>query len=318
MKQFLLKKTIKLPANSSVATIGFFDGVHKGHRFLLQYLKSEAEKRGLSSMVISFDVHPKTVVEPEFHLPLLTTNEEKTTLISQEGIDVCVFLPFTREMADFSAYDFLQKIVVNQLGVNTLLVGYDHRFGRNREEGFDEYVKYGREFGLNVISVPAYSSVSGEYVSSSEIRSLLKRGDLQTANHFLGRCYRISGMVVEGHKIGRKMGFPTANITLKDSKKMLPQSGVYAVRVWVENQLFDGMMNIGCRPTFGETEEIVVEGHLFDYSGELYGKEIEVDFVQYVRQEMRFLDMLSLERQIHQDEQQIRLILANFKKENLW
>lgn len=304
MKQLFFEDTF--PSHSFVATIGFFDGVHLGHRFLLDALRTEAALRKLPSLVISFDKHPKEVLSPQHPFPLLTTNEEKETLLSEKGIDACVLLPFDKEMASLSAKDFLASIVVEKLGVDTLLIGYDHRFGHDRCEGFDDYVRYGTELGLRILSEPSFVGKEGEHVSSSVVRHLLSDGAVEAAANLLARPYSFSGTVIDGHKIGRTIGFPTANIRLKDSRKIIPANGVYAVKVTVGDFDYSAMMNIGHRPTLNNGDECSMEVYLLDFSGDLYGKTISIAFYKRIREEIRFESLAALTVRLEEDRQLVK------------
>ncbi len=285
-----------------VATIGFFDGVHLGHRFLLQRLKDEAKRLNKKSLVISFQNHPRSVVADDFHISLLTTRNEKITLLSEIGIDACVFLPFDKAMASLTAYEFLDNVILQKLGVHELLVGYDHRFGRNREEGFDDYVRYGKQLGIHIIPVEA---LNGDqiHVSSSQIRKLLLSGQIEEANKMLNRPYQISGIVIDGEHLGRKLGFPTANIN-PGNNKLIPANGVYVVNVTVdEERTYKGMLNIGYRPTVTEKKSTQIEVHLLDFSEEIYGHSIEIFFLHKLRDEIKFSSTEELIEQLKKDKQ---------------
>lgn len=288
-----------------MATIGFFDGVHVGHRFLLDRLKAEAKQRGKKSLVISFDVHPKTILSTNYLPPLLSTNEEKLQLISKCGVDNCVFLHFSREMASLTAYEFLKSIIVEQLGVDTLLIGYDHRFGHNREEGFDDYIRYGKELGLHVLHAGSYN-VDDRHISSSVIRRLLLNGKVEDANSLLCRPYSLKGIVVNGRKIGRTIGYPTANIKISDELKLIPESGVYAVKVLVQGRLYKGMLNIGKRPTVSRSNKVFIEVYLVDFKQDIYNEDIEVIFCRRLRAETKFKNLESLTQQLREDERVVR------------
>ncbi|MDR1678214.1 MAG: bifunctional riboflavin kinase/FAD synthetase [Prevotellaceae bacterium] len=299
----LIQYTDFIPAESFVATVGFFDGLHLGHRFLLERLKAEAAREGKKTLVISFAVHPQTVLKNNYLPKLLTTNAEKIELLNDVGIDACVLLPFDEEMMNLSAYDFLEKIIKKQLGVSALLIGYDHRFGKNREEGFPQYVEYGKQLGINILPVEAFEN--GEaHISSSYIRKLLLSGQIEEANYCLGRRYRLNGKVVDGEKLGREIGFPTANLNI-DPQKLLPEAGVYAVWVRVNGKVYKGMLNIGCRPTVNRTNRTTVEVHILDFIGEIYGEMLEIDFVRKIRNEQKFNSMEELTVQLEKDKLEI-------------
>lgn len=290
------------------ATIGFFDGVHQGHRFLLENLKKEAAANGLQSMAITFERHPRQVVQKEWKPELLTELHEKLRLLKSTGIDVVVVLRFSKQMAALSARDFMQ-LIYDRLGVRMLLTGYDNRFGHDRTEGFEDYLRYGEEIGIEVRGLPpAPSKERGRIVSSSHVRQLLKEGNLAEANYCLERPYAISGEVVHGEQIGRTIGFPTANL-LPDDDKLIPQDGVYAVMADLDNgSTKQGIMNIGTRPTFNGTHR-TLETNLLEPAGNLYGQRIIIHFIARLRSEQHFPSANALAEQIQKDIQQAKDIL---------
>lgn len=299
---------------SCAATIGFFDGVHQGHQYLLRRLVDEARQAGLLSCVITFDRHPRQVLQTNYCPRLLTTFEERKELLAQTGIDLCVILPFSSEMAALSAKDFMKDILLDRIGVKRLYIGYDHRFGHNRSEGFEDYVRYGEEMGMEVLQNDAFvlspstdEAVEQQSVSSSSIRKALLQGNVDQARMLLGYPYFLSGKVVDGEHEGRKMGFPTANIDVTCKEKLLPAPGAYVVEVSIEGEekALPGMMNIGTRPTFGENN-LSLEVHVLDYSGNLYGKMLTVAFLQRLREEHRFVNTEELREQLMSDAQQVR------------
>lgn len=221
-----------------VATVGFFDGVHAGHRFLIEELKTLARVKGLKSLIVTFATHPRKVLKSDFQPHLLTTLAEKKALLEATGVDRCVVLDFTPEMAQMSAFEFLKNILQEQLNVNALLVGHDHRFGHNRADGFPEYKNYGEMLGMEVIQAQRYKTPEDQHISSSDIRHALEHGEIEHANRLLTYSYSLTAKVVEGFKIGREIGFPTANLQVPDddADKLIPANGVYAVNVNVRGQ----------------------------------------------------------------------------------
>lgn len=299
---------------SCAATIGFFDGVHQGHQYLLRRLVDEARQAGLLSCVITFDRHPRQVLQTDYCPRLLTTFEERKELLAQTGIDLCIILPFSSEMAALSAKEFMKDILLERIGVKRLYIGYDHRFGHNRSEGFEDYVRYGKEMGMEVLQNDAFvlspstdEEVEQQSVSSSSIRKALLQGNVDQARMLLGYPYFLSGKVVDGEHEGRKMGFPTANIEVTRMEKLIPAVGAYIVEVSIEGEerALPGMMNIGTRPTFGENH-LSLEVHVLDYSGNLYGKKLSVAFLQRLREEHRFVSTEELREQLMSDAQQVR------------
>lgn len=307
-----IKPMIKITLNEgitdvcpSVATIGFFDGVHRGHRFLINNVVKEAASRGLLSTVVTFDRHPRQVLGSDFQPRLLSTNEEKMLLLSKTGVERCVMLPFSEQMAQMTACDFMKKILRDRLGVQVLIIGYDNRFGHNRSESFDDYVRYGREMGIEVMSAQSFL-LHGINVSSSVIRSFLQEGEIEMAENCLGYPYFFTGKVVKGFRVGHELGFPTANIEQDNMLKMIPSPGVYAVKVRIEGtvELKHAMMNIGTRPTFNGTQQ-TLEVHILNFNDDIYGKMISVAFVHKLRNERQFPSKEALSEQLVKDAQMV-------------
>ena len=285
-----------------IATIGFFDGVHIGHCHLINMLKKVARERGVEACVITFDRHPRQVVQPEWCPEMLTTLEEKTQLLEATGIDRCEVLHFDREMANQSAHDFMLHTLKEKLGVSILVTGYDNRFGHNRSEGFEDYVRYGKEIGIEVIKGEELTDGSNN-VSSSSIRRMLKEGRIEDATRCLGREYQLTGTVVGGEHIGRTIGFPTANIRPDDSSKLIPANGVYAVDVWSQAGDINrerAMLNIGTRPTFNGTAT-TIEVHIPNFAGNLYGSTLSIAFLRKIREERKFDSPEALVEQLNKD-----------------
>ena len=299
-----------------IATIGFFDGVHLGHCHLINMLKKLARERSVQSCVITFDRHPRQVVQPEWCPDMLTTPDEKTQLLKATGIDRCEVLHFDREMASQSARDFMLHTLKERLGVSILVTGYDNRFGHNRSEGFEDYVRYGKEIGIEVIKGEELT-VGSHNVSSSSIRRMLKEGNIEDATRCLGHEYQLTGTVVAGEHIGRTIGFPTANIRPNDSSKLIPANGVYAVDVWSESEedysksedvwsesegitRRRAMLNIGTRPTF-DGKATTIEVHIPGFEGNLYGKTLTIAFISKIREEICFDSPEALVEQLNKD-----------------
>ena len=285
-----------------IATIGFFDGVHIGHCHLINMLKKVARERGVESCVITFDRHPRQVVQSEWCPEMLTTLEEKTQLLEATGIDRCEVLHFDREMANQSAHDFMLHTLKEKLGVSILVTGYDNRFGHNRSEGFEDYVRYGKEIGIEVSKGEELTDGSNN-VSSSSIRRMLKEGRIEDATRCLGREYQLTGTVVGGEHIGRTIGFPTANIRPDDSSKLIPANGVYAVDVWSQAGDINrerAMLNIGTRPTFNGTAT-TIEVHIPHFAGNLYGSTLSIAFLRKIREERKFDSPEALVEQLNKD-----------------
>ena len=281
-----------------VATIGMFDGVHRGHQFVLQQVIKTARERSLLSMAITFD----HTLRKE---PLLTTLDEKVTMLRELGIDHTEVLAFTDELKQMTAREFMQHVLKEQLHVDVLLIGYDNRFGRGRTEGFDDYVRYGRELGIDVLQLPAQGTVC-----SSLIRNLLKEGNVADAADLLGHPYLMEGRVEHGEHIGTRLGYPTANLVPVDSQQLIPASGVYAVQVSLDRQpmLHAAMMNIGHRPTF-DGHHTTLEVHVLHLNEDLYGHQMTVHFIQRLRDEQRFDSEDALTAQLQKDLIQTETIL---------
>lgn len=279
-----------------VATIGMFDGVHLGHQFVLHHVVETAREQGLQSMAITFD---QTMPRDQ----VLTSLSAKRLLLSKTGIDRIEVLQFTDELRQMTAREFMQQVLKEQLNVKILLTGYDNRFGHNREEGFDDYVRYGQELGIEVKSLPpAPSKGRGRTISSSFIRQLLTEGHVGKASEGLGYPYTILGRVEHGEHVGTQLGFPTANLVPVDEKQLIPAAGAYAVKVRMENSVEwkHGMMNIGMRPTFNGHKR-TLEVHIFRLNEDLYGQQLLVSFVERLREEQRFENVETLINQLQQD-----------------
>nr|MBP7471515.1 riboflavin biosynthesis protein RibF [Prevotella sp.] len=285
-----------------VATIGFFDGVHIGHQFLIRHVRDVAAEFGLDSMVVTFDRHPRQVLHSDYQPVMLSSLDEKLAHLASTDIDNCALLQFNKHLASLSAHEFMEKVLLKQLNVKKLLIGYDNRFGHDITESFDDYVRFGNDMGMDVIHNPAFEQ-NGVKVSSSVVRSYLLKGEVEIAAKCLGYNYTISGMIVKGFQKGREMGFPTANLDVLDDSKLIPAPGVYAVGVVIggEKNVRRGMMNIGTRPTFNG-DHITLETHILHFDGNLYGKTISVNFVHRIREEQKFESEEALAEQLCRDE----------------
>lgn len=319
-----------LNPHPSVATIGFFDGVHLGHRHLIQQVQAEAQSRGMSSLVVTFAEHPLKTIRPGWIPQLLTTTEEKVSLLSDTAIDSAALLCFDKAMQMMSAEEFMRDVLLNIYNVRVLLIGYDHHFGHNREEGFEDYVRYGKEMGIEVIQntqfdLPSDISVSDQTSASASTPSLtpsstlartsLLSGDVATANAILGYDYFLRGKVVEGFQNGRKLGYPTANLCA-DAEKLIPANGVYLVKVSgnmthsEEKEIAHyGMLNIGTRPTLDNGDARSIEVNIFDFDQNIYEQEITLQFLRFIRHERKFNDLARLQAQLAEDESVCRSII---------
>lgn len=312
MQTILLSPDTPLP-RPCVATIGFFDGVHKGHRHLIRHVIDTAREARMESAVITFSRHPRQVLHSSFQPRMLSTADEKAALLAQTGIDNCVILPFDERTAALSAHDFMSGVLRDRLNVRTLITGYDNRFGHNRSEGFDDYVRYGRSLGIDVRRGQPFA-LGGVRVSSSVIRAFLQEGEAVMAARCLGYPYTIIGTVMHGEHIGSSMGFPTANLQPDDSLKLIPAGGVYAteVRLPDDSRAWPAMTNIGSRPTFGGTRT-TIETHILGFRGDLYGRRMSVSFISRLRDEQRFRTPAELAAQLRRD---LRATEELFAREN--
>lgn len=291
-----------------VATIGFFDGVHRGHRFLIDQVRQVAAVRGMRSALITFPVHPRKVMNRDFQPELLTTRDGKLDLLAGTGVDYCMMLDFTPDVSRLTAREFMTGILKGRYNVHALVIGYDHRFGHNRSEGFEDYCRYGEAVAMEVIRAEA-CVVDSIRVSSSAIRNFLHEGKVEEANRCLGYEYFLDGTVVSGYQVGRKIGFPTANLQVDDPDKLIPVDGVYAVRVTFDGKTHDGMLSIGNRPTIGNGPERSIEVNIFNFHSDIYDKFIRLSFVDYLRPQLKFDSIEELIGQIRQDQSDVEAIL---------
>lgn len=294
------------PLPPAAATIGFFDGVHCGHRYLIGHVIDEARADGLASMVITFARHPRQVIDTHYVPRLLSTPEMKIERLAETGIDRCTVLDFDRRMAALTAREFMIHILSSRLNVRKLIIGYDNRFGHDRSESIDDYCAYGRTLGIEVVKSCGIT-VDGIRVSSSVIRNAIERGDLTEANRCLGYAYTLSAHVSHGFRNGHRLGFPTANLDMDEVCQLLPQIGVYATRVRIEGEceLHPAMTSVGTRPTFDGTR-LSVETYILDFDADLYGRKLEVAFLKRIRGEKKFADLQQLRTQMADDERHIR------------
>ena len=294
----------------SIATIGMFDGVHLGHRFLIDCLKSEATRLDLSPIAFTFSRHPLSIIAPNAAPPLLTTIDERTSLLLSAGVGHVEILDFDQQMRSLTAHDFI-SLLHTQYSVDVLLLGFNNRIGSDRIDSIEQYRLIGREVGVDVIQAPEYHG-GIQQISSSIIRRLLSDGSIERATAALSRPYTLSGTVVHGKQLGRTIGFPTANICPNSTEKLIPASGVYAVTVTSPDGIRrPAMLNIGSRPTVdNDNAPISIEAHIFDYNADIYGASISVAFHAYLRQERRFQSVEALRTQLDSDADTAKKTLA--------
>lgn len=294
-----------------VVTIGSFDGVHKGHVQVITSLKKVARQLKGETVIISFEPHPREVLYPLEKPPgILTTLEEKIEILTASGVDHLIVLPFTRALAELEYDDFVRDLLVGKIGIKGLVIGYDHRFGKNRAGTFEKLKVLAFRYNFYLEQEEVYEE-NRINISSTKIRNALQVGDISRVNEFLGYAYSFSGIVVPGDRIGRRMGFPTANIRLKDERKLLPAPGVYAVKVSVKGKQYGGMLNIGIRPTVSNTGIMRIEVHIFGFREDIYEQPIRVTLVARIRGERKFDGLEELQARLQQDREEAQKIMGN-------
>ena len=289
------------PNINTVITIGTFDGLHKGHQFILNRLNEIAEKEKVESFVLTFFPHPRHVLFAEDqNLKLLNTIDEKITELEKSGVKHFIIHEFTKEFSRTKSINFIRDILVSKLNIKHMVVGHDHHFGRNREGSFDELNELSQLYNFALEEIPAQEA-EDVTVSSTKIRNALLQGKVQQANALLGYNYSLSGQVISSNQLGRKIGFPTANIKVNNERKLVPGDGVYAVKVNVDKHKYYGMLNIGIKPTT-ENNNHQIEVNIFDFSKQIYGQEISVELIKRIRDEKKFRDLKTLQHQLKKDE----------------
>lgn len=287
--------------NPSIITIGTFDGVHIGHRKILERLINNAKANGLKSVLLTFFPHPRMVLQKDSDIKLLNTLDEKIVILEELGLDYLIIHPFTKEFSRLTAIEFVRDLLVNKLNTKKIIIGYDHRFGRNRNANITDLKNFGStlDFEVEEISAQEIDDVS---VSSTKIRNALLQSDIETANSYLGYNYMLNGEVTRGKGLGKTIGFPTANIKILDDYKLIPRNGVYAVQCKVDGIVSPGMMNIGFNPTVDGSSQSI-EVNLFDVDQDLYNKKIKVEFVAHIRDEHKFDSVNALKNQLQKDKE---------------
>lgn len=291
-----------IPAQACSLTIGTFDGVHVGHRKILERLVNNAKENGQLAIVLTFFPHPRMVLQKDTEIRLIDTLKEKEILLEKLGVDVLVVHPFSRVFSRQSADTFIRDILVNRFKTAHLIIGYDHRFGRNREATVEDLVAAGDTYGFSVEKIEA-QEIESVNVSSTKIRTALEKGEIKMASKFLNRSFQITGMVIQGEGIGKTIAFPTANLSIEESYKLLPADGVYFVSSQLDNRCVYGMMNIGFRPTLNGSQR-TQEVHFFEYEGNLYGQKISVNLIEEIRPEKKFISLDELKKQLQVDRAQ--------------
>ncbi|MCR6638948.1 MAG: bifunctional riboflavin kinase/FAD synthetase [Sporocytophaga sp.] len=300
----------KLP--NAIVTIGTFDGVHLGHRKILNRLKETSKEENGESVVITFWPHPRKVLQGVDSFKLLLTLDEKIEMIASCGIDHLLLIPFTKEFSSTTSEDFIQKILIDKIGTKKLVIGYDHKFGKNREGSFEYLKENASRIGFQVEEIPR-EDIEHNAISSTAIREALSKNNVSKASTLLGRPYSVKGKVVEGKKLGRELGYPTANIEVEDPEKILPADGIYTVLVKVAGKIYGGMLSLGFNPTV-EGKGRSMEVHIFDFNKNIYGETVEVSFLEFLRFEAKFPNLEALIEQLKEDEKHSRTILEKSNK----
>jgi riboflavin kinase/FMN adenylyltransferase len=290
-----------------VLTIGTFDGVHVGHQKIIEKMQEIARKTDGETVIFTFFPHPRMVVNPTNHgIQLIQSQQEKLEKLAALGVNHVIIFPFTKEFSEITASEFVSDLLVSKLNIHTIIVGYDHQFGKNREGNLTYLEEKGKEYGFEVIEIPAHE-INAVNVSSSKIRLALSDGDIETANHYLNGSFEIWGKVIHGNKLGRTIGFPTANISVDDTLKIVPGRGVYAVTVKIEGgESLHGMMNIGVRPTVNQELKETIEVNIFDFKEDIYDKSVRICLHKRIRNEQKFDGLESLIAQLKNDETTVR------------
>jgi len=300
------------PLKQAISTVGTFDGVHIGHQKILKRISELARKEGGETVLLTFHPHPRLVLFPDDNdLKLITTLEERIERLSKTGLDHLIIHPFTTEFSRTTAIEYVRDILVEQIGVKKLVIGYDHHFGRNREGSLENLKELAPTFGFNVEEIPA-QEIKDVNVSSTKIRNALNEGNVKKANSFLGYHFQLSGTVVKGSEIGSSLGFPTANIKVDNPNKIVPAPGVYATQALINGQECESMTNLGFRPTVHENSQLTVEAHLFNFDKDIYGENITLRFVDRIREEVKFDNRESLKTQIAKDARTVQKVLADW------
>lgn len=288
---------------NAVVTTGTFDGVHVGHLKIINRLCEIAKENNGETVLLTFFPHPRMVLFSDDELKLINTKNEKIALLEKAGIDHLIIHPFSREFSRLSSVEFVRDVLVNKIGTRCLVIGYNHHFGRNREGSFQHLKEYGPLYGFEVEEICA-EDVHEVEVSSTKIRNALKKGDIKTAKSYLNYYFGLTGIVVKGNHLGHQIGFPTANIKVLDSNKLIPANGVYGVRVKYKEEIYKGMLNIGMRPTIGGVEK-TIEVHIIDFERDLYGEELTIYIYSWIREEQKFEHMDALKLQLEQDKRAV-------------
>ncbi len=294
--------------NNAVVTIGTFDGVHQGHRQIIARLKELARQTGGETVILTFFPHPRMIIHPEDQdLKLITTIHERAALLEQLGVDHLIITPFSRDFSNQSAEAYIKDVLVNKIGTRQIIIGYDHRFGKDRQGGLSDLQQAAPVFGFEVIEIPK-QDIDHVAVSSTRIREALLKADIEQANNFLGYPFFITGKVIRGNQIGRQIGYPTANLLVEEGYKLIPADGIFAATVQLDDEIFQGMAYIGHRPTInGMTRNIEV--NIFDFNRDIYNQTLQMNFIHFVRHDVKFSSLDGLKDQLAQDRLDVLALL---------
>ncbi|WP_183575813.1 bifunctional riboflavin kinase/FAD synthetase [Mucilaginibacter sp. X5P1] len=295
--------------NNAVVTIGTFDGVHLGHRKIIARIKELADEIGGETVILTFFPHPRMILHPEDEsIKLINTINEKAALLEQLGVDHLIITPFSRDFSNQTAEGYIRDVLVNKIGTKKIVIGYDHRFGKDRQGGLDDLLRLGPVYGFEVVEIPE-QDINDVAVSSTRIRNALSEGKIELANTFLGYPFYITGKVVRGDQIGRQIGYPTANIVIEERYKLIPSDGIFAAKINIQGKLYKGMAYIGSRPTInGITRNIEI--NIFDFNQEIYNEQVTLHFYNYVRGDVKFTGLDELKVQLAQDKVDVLELLS--------
>ena len=288
------------PLGNTVITIGTFDGVHIGHRKIIKRIVESAENSALESAVLTFFPHPRMVLQKEVGIELINTIEERKQILENTGIDHLIVHPFTRAFSRLTAQEYIEEVLVKKLQAKKVIIGYDHRFGRNRNADIEDLKKYGEKYGFEVEEI-SKQDVDEVAVSSTKIRKALQEGDVEKANTYLGSNFLLTGTIVKGKGLGKDLGFPTANLKIEETYKLIPKTGVYVVKALIDDEEFFGMMNIGYNPTVGGSEK-TIETYFFNLDKNLYGKKLQIEMLKRIREEKKFSGVEELIKAMKEDQ----------------
>ena len=298
------------PSRKSIVTIGTFDGVHIGHRKIITDMVAKGKKENLLPILLTFFPHPRMVLQKDSNIKMIDTINEKKKIFKKLGVEVLIIQPFTKDFSRMSAIKFTRDILVNSLKVSKLMIGYDHRFGRNREATVKTLKSFGLDYNFKVDEIPA-QDIESISVSSTKVRKAIRSGDFKLVNKFLSRPFNLSGKIIKGDELGRKIGYPTANLKIFEKYKLKPQNGVYLTRTRLKKQTYFGMMNIGIRPTISAKNN-QIETHLFDFNGNLYGHEMTLEILEKIREEKKFKSIEKLKIQLDIDKKYCQKLIPQY------